>query len=147
MAAASTAAPVVARTLIADVRKETKGLGDPATVTLNVNDREHRVPRDPRATLLDALPEHLGLTGTKKGCDHGRWRPANVGNRCRVREGARPHAHRRNSRAAYRRRFRRSPHLEHAHGAQPVYRRHDLGHQLGIARSDRDRRAPRTVRQ
>ena len=26
---------------------------------------------EPRTTLLDALREHLGLTGTKKGCDHG----------------------------------------------------------------------------
>jgi xanthine dehydrogenase YagT iron-sulfur-binding subunit len=26
---------------------------------------------DPRTTLLDALPEHLALTGSKKGCDHG----------------------------------------------------------------------------
>jgi hypothetical protein len=52
MAAASTAAaPVVARTLIADARKETKGLGDPATVTLNVNDREHRVPPRPSRHL------------------------------------------------------------------------------------------------
>jgi xanthine dehydrogenase YagT iron-sulfur-binding subunit len=40
-------------------------------VTLTVNDREHRLRLDPRTTLLDALREHLLLTGTKKGCDHG----------------------------------------------------------------------------
>lgn len=43
----------------------------PQPVTLQVNGREHRLDLDPRVTLLDALREHLGLTGTKKGCDHG----------------------------------------------------------------------------
>jgi len=38
---------------------------------LSVNGRDHDVDLDPRTTLLDALREHLGLTGTKKGCDHG----------------------------------------------------------------------------
>ena len=40
-------------------------------VTLTVNGREHRLELDNRTTLLDALREHLDLTGTKKGCDHG----------------------------------------------------------------------------
>ncbi len=40
-------------------------------VTLTVNGREHTVALDPRTTLLDALREHLGLTGTKVGCNHG----------------------------------------------------------------------------
>jgi xanthine dehydrogenase YagT iron-sulfur-binding subunit len=40
-------------------------------LTLNVNDRPHDLDLDPRTTLLDALREHLHLTGTKKGCDHG----------------------------------------------------------------------------
>ena len=40
-------------------------------VTLNVNGRRHALDLDPRTTLLDALREHLGLTGTKKGCDQG----------------------------------------------------------------------------
>jgi xanthine dehydrogenase YagT iron-sulfur-binding subunit len=40
-------------------------------VTLTVNGREHRLLLDNRTTLLDALREHLDLTGTKKGCDHG----------------------------------------------------------------------------
>jgi xanthine dehydrogenase YagT iron-sulfur-binding subunit len=40
-------------------------------VTLTVNGRRHALELDPRTTLLDALREHLGLTGTKKGCDQG----------------------------------------------------------------------------
>src|SRR2546428_13038805 len=36
-----------------------------------VNGTAHRLRLDHRTTLLDALREHLGLTGTKKGCDHG----------------------------------------------------------------------------
>jgi xanthine dehydrogenase YagT iron-sulfur-binding subunit len=40
-------------------------------VTLKVNGRTHKLDLDTRVTLLDALREHLALTGTKKGCDHG----------------------------------------------------------------------------
>ena len=40
-------------------------------VKLRVNDVEHALMLDPRVTLLDALREHLHLTGTKKGCDRG----------------------------------------------------------------------------
>ncbi|MGX6605804.1 2Fe-2S iron-sulfur cluster-binding protein [Micromonosporaceae bacterium Da 78-11] len=40
-------------------------------MNLVVNGVEHELDLDPRTTLLDALPEHLGLTGAKKGCDHG----------------------------------------------------------------------------
>jgi xanthine dehydrogenase YagT iron-sulfur-binding subunit len=40
-------------------------------VTLTINGREAKLQLDPRVTLLDALREHLQLTGTKKGCDHG----------------------------------------------------------------------------
>ena len=43
----------------------------PATVELQINDRSHSLTLDPRTTLLDALREHLSLTGSKKGCDHG----------------------------------------------------------------------------
>ena len=42
-----------------------------AAVVLVVNGRSHRLAIDPRATLLDTLREELGLTGSKKGCDHG----------------------------------------------------------------------------
>jgi xanthine dehydrogenase YagT iron-sulfur-binding subunit len=38
---------------------------------LRVNGRTHLLSADVRTTLLDALREHLGLTGSKKGCDHG----------------------------------------------------------------------------
>ena len=40
-------------------------------VVLRVNRAEHRLTLDTRTTLLDALREHLRLTGSKKGCDHG----------------------------------------------------------------------------
>jgi xanthine dehydrogenase YagT iron-sulfur-binding subunit len=43
----------------------------PVTVELQVNGRSHVLQLDPRTTLLDALREHLALTGSKKGCDHG----------------------------------------------------------------------------
>ena len=42
-----------------------------ATVELQINGRSHSLTLDPRTTLLDALREHLALTGSKKGCDHG----------------------------------------------------------------------------
>jgi xanthine dehydrogenase YagT iron-sulfur-binding subunit len=38
---------------------------------LTINKQVRRLTIDPRTTLLDALREHLGLTGAKKGCDHG----------------------------------------------------------------------------
>ncbi|HTJ25775.1 MAG TPA: 2Fe-2S iron-sulfur cluster-binding protein [Candidatus Limnocylindria bacterium] len=40
-------------------------------ITLRVNGATRRVTLDTRTTLLDALRERLGLTGAKKGCDHG----------------------------------------------------------------------------
>jgi len=40
-------------------------------VTLEINAQSCAFDLDNRTTLLDALREHLGLTGTKKGCDHG----------------------------------------------------------------------------
>ena len=43
----------------------------PLDIVLHVNGTEHRLRLDPRTTLLDALREHLHLTGSKKGCDHG----------------------------------------------------------------------------
>src|SRR6201999_3142283 len=43
----------------------------PVSVELRINGRSHSLTLDPRTTLLDALREHLALTGTKKGCDHG----------------------------------------------------------------------------
>ncbi len=40
-------------------------------ITLNVNGTAYSLSVEPRVTLLDALREHLLLTGTKKGCDYG----------------------------------------------------------------------------
>ena len=40
-------------------------------ITLRVNNQPHELSVEPRLTLLDALREHLSLTGTKKGCDRG----------------------------------------------------------------------------
>ena len=48
--------------------RSAKGL---VSVSLTVNGARHTVKLDPRTTLLDLLREHLGLTGTKKGCDQG----------------------------------------------------------------------------
>ena len=41
------------------------------TITLNVNGESRQVELDSRTSLLDTLREHLDLTGSKKGCDHG----------------------------------------------------------------------------
>ncbi len=43
----------------------------PASFDLEVNGQRHRLTIDARTTLLDTLREHLALTGSKKGCDHG----------------------------------------------------------------------------
>jgi xanthine dehydrogenase YagT iron-sulfur-binding subunit len=45
--------------------------GESAEITLSVNGRDRVLTVEPRVTLLDALRERLGLTGTKKGCDWG----------------------------------------------------------------------------
>ena len=42
-----------------------------AKIDLQINGHPHSLSLDPRTTLLDALREHLVLTGSKKGCDHG----------------------------------------------------------------------------
>jgi len=47
------------------------GSKDAIPVTLTVNGKTHDLRIDPRTTLLDCLREHLHLTGSKKGCDHG----------------------------------------------------------------------------
>ena len=43
----------------------------PMKITLEVNGKAHELALEPRVTLLDALREHLNLTGSKKGCDQG----------------------------------------------------------------------------
>jgi xanthine dehydrogenase YagT iron-sulfur-binding subunit len=42
-----------------------------SSVKINVNGVDHGLSLDTRTTLLDTLREHLGFTGSKKGCDHG----------------------------------------------------------------------------
>ena len=42
-----------------------------AEISLQVNGADYTLSVDTRTSLLDLLREHLGLTGTKKGCDHG----------------------------------------------------------------------------
>jgi xanthine dehydrogenase YagT iron-sulfur-binding subunit len=49
----------------------TEAVSTPLDVVLRVNGTEHRLRLDPRTTLLDALREHLHLTGSKKGCGLG----------------------------------------------------------------------------
>ena len=46
-------------------------LKDAVPVKLKVNGKQYDLQIDPRTTLLDCLREHLHLTGSKKGCDHG----------------------------------------------------------------------------
>jgi xanthine dehydrogenase YagT iron-sulfur-binding subunit len=43
----------------------------PVSVSMRINNQPRQITVDVRTTLLDALREHIGLTGTKKGCDHG----------------------------------------------------------------------------
>jgi xanthine dehydrogenase YagT iron-sulfur-binding subunit len=51
--------------------KETVSLPTKSRITLKINGAVKQIEVAPWTTLLDALREHLGLTGTKKGCDHG----------------------------------------------------------------------------
>jgi xanthine dehydrogenase YagT iron-sulfur-binding subunit len=75
MASVSTAAaPVIARSVTAEAAiapARQSAARDPFDLTLKVNGQDHRLALDVRTTLLDTLREHLGLTGAKKGCDHG----------------------------------------------------------------------------
>ncbi|KEA04402.1 aldehyde dehydrogenase iron-sulfur subunit (plasmid) [Agrobacterium fabrum] len=70
LSAVTVALPVVAGAAqaetirsVTDVRK--------LPLTLRVNGKDRKLELDPRTTLLDSLREHLHLSGTKKGCDHG----------------------------------------------------------------------------
>ncbi len=67
--AAASAVPASAATPAPAGRDEV--LPVQAPVSLNVNGAAKHLTVDNRTTLLDALREHLRLTGTKKGCDHG----------------------------------------------------------------------------
>lgn len=69
-AAGAAAAPVVARAADLDRPKAVTASG-PTEVVLEVNGQVRRGVMDVRTTLLDALRDHLDLTGSKKGCDQG----------------------------------------------------------------------------
>ena len=73
--AVSAALPLVAGGLVAERAEAAPAAqadaGTAANVVLSVNDQDYRLALDPRTTLLDTLREHIGLTGAKKGCDHG----------------------------------------------------------------------------
>ncbi|KPH81241.1 hypothetical protein AE618_09435 [Bosea vaviloviae] len=59
--------------MVGAARGQPVPIGEPvrASVSFRVNGAGHHLELDTRTTLLDALREHLKLTGTKKGCDHG----------------------------------------------------------------------------
>ena len=73
--AAATAGLIVAPLLGEAARKEAaaKSEADPNAIpiVLEVNGKTYNLKLDPRTTLLDALREHLDITGPKKGCDQG----------------------------------------------------------------------------
>ncbi|MBZ9696958.1 MULTISPECIES: (2Fe-2S)-binding protein [unclassified Mesorhizobium] len=46
-------------------------LREPVVTSLRINRQAYELSLDTRTSLLDALRDHVGLTGTKKGCDHG----------------------------------------------------------------------------
>lgn len=70
---ASAATAVFGRELQAQTMPSSSRSNGPAkcNVRLTVNGQPHDLALDPRTSLLDALRDHLGLAGTKKGCDHG----------------------------------------------------------------------------
>jgi xanthine dehydrogenase YagT iron-sulfur-binding subunit len=69
-AAGIAAAPAIAKEPAAP-RKASAPMSPTMPVSITINGRTEQLRLDPRVTLLDALREHLHLTGSKKGCDHG----------------------------------------------------------------------------
>jgi xanthine dehydrogenase YagT iron-sulfur-binding subunit len=71
--ASSTVTPVMAQASSADTltRPQARSFAAPPGFALRVNSQHYRLALDIRTSLLDALRDHIGLTGTKKGCDHG----------------------------------------------------------------------------
>ncbi|QAU41292.1 (2Fe-2S)-binding protein [Bradyrhizobium guangdongense] len=71
-AAGSALVPMTARAAAQDPSSSSRQDPSlPVDVTLRVNGQDKRLSLDARTTVLDALREHLKLTGSKKGCDHG----------------------------------------------------------------------------
>src|SRR3712207_311745 len=71
IAGAGACAALTAATLSARAQSTPVGTPMMTQVSFNVNGTDRTLELDTRTTLLDALREHLHLTGTKKGCDHG----------------------------------------------------------------------------
>ena len=70
--AAATAGLLVSPVLAKEAQQRSAAIDPHAIpVSLDVNGKVHTLRLDPRTTLLDALREHLDLTGAKKGCDQG----------------------------------------------------------------------------
>jgi len=63
--------PLMSGVISPAAAQDAAGAPAPMDVVLRVNGTEHRLSLDPRTTLLDALREHLHLTGSKKGCGLG----------------------------------------------------------------------------
>src|SRR5262245_60010146 len=69
--ASTAAAPLVARALGDTSAAAAEAPSRTITARLDINGQPYMLELDARTSLLDTLREHLGLTGTKKGCDHG----------------------------------------------------------------------------
>ncbi|WP_246681065.1 (2Fe-2S)-binding protein [Mesorhizobium sp. B2-3-15] len=54
-----------------EVAASRSNLREPVVTSLRINRQAYELSLDTRTSLLDALRDHVGLTGTKKGCDHG----------------------------------------------------------------------------
>lgn len=61
----------MSNTVTEQVKSNTRTLAGPIPVHLRVNGEDHHLQLQPWVSLLDALREYIGYTGTKKGCDHG----------------------------------------------------------------------------
>src|SRR5580700_512509 len=74
IAGATSASMVIGMSSGTTAQSQGSGSGDGPlliTVNLTVNGTHHTLTLDSRSSLLDVLRERLGLTGAKKGCDHG----------------------------------------------------------------------------
>lgn len=67
----SAAAGVLVSTPLKAAQADRSSRPNPLTIAFDVNGHGRRLEIDARTSLLDALREHLALTGAKKGCDHG----------------------------------------------------------------------------
>ena len=70
--ASGAAMPLVAERFASPAEAAPEAKSSPLMpMTLRINGQTHHLALDPRTTLLDALRDHVGLTGSKKGCGHG----------------------------------------------------------------------------